>query len=104
MKLAETIIIKCVTVSTCHSHIMDEVLHFGLQAKPLELDRDQFVSAHPWAVSFTSQLFLFGEQQKNGKTYNPSELTKKQKTQKTVTSKTWQKLSDERIIRKTAEG
>lgn len=82
MKLAETIIIKCVTVSTCHSHIMDEVLHFGLQAKPLELDRDQFVSAHPWAVSFTSQLFLFGEQQKNGKTYNPSELTKKTKNPK----------------------
>lgn len=53
---------------------MDEVLHFGLQAKPLELDCDQFVSAHPWAVSFTGQLFLFGEQQKNDKTYNPSEL------------------------------
>lgn len=37
---------------------MDEVLHFGLQAPPLELDCDQFVGTHPWAVSLTYQIFL----------------------------------------------
>lgn len=42
---------------------MDEVLHFGLQAPPLELDCDQFVGTHPWAVSLTNQLFLLGEEQ-----------------------------------------
>lgn len=51
---------------------MDEALHSGLQANPLELDCDQFVGAHPWAVSLTIQLFLLEEQQKNDKTYNPS--------------------------------
>lgn len=42
--------------------LMDEVLHFGLQAPPLELDCDQFVSTHPWAVSLTNQLFLLGQE------------------------------------------
>lgn len=47
---------------------MDEVLHFGLQAPPLELDRDQFVGAHLRAVSLISQLFLWREERgKNGK-------------------------------------
>lgn len=54
-----------------HSNLMDEVLHFGLDGKPVELDCDQFVGAHPWTVSFINQLFL-SEQQKNDKTYNPS--------------------------------
>lgn len=50
---------------------MDEALHSGLLAQPLELDCDQFVGAHPWTVSLINQLFL-SEQQKNDKTYNPS--------------------------------
>lgn len=37
---------------------MDEVLHFGLQAPPLELDCDQFVGTHLRAVGLTNQLFL----------------------------------------------
>lgn len=44
------------------TYLMDEVLHFGLQAPPLELDRDQFVGAHDRA--FAGLLFLLGEQQK----------------------------------------
>ncbi len=47
---------------------MDEALHSALQAPPLELDCDQLVGAHPRAVSLSSQLFLFvEEQQKNNK-------------------------------------
>lgn len=53
-----------------HSNLMDEVLHFVLQAPPLELDCDQFVGTHPWAVRLTNQLFLLGEeQQKNDNTF-----------------------------------
>lgn len=49
---------------------MDEVFHFGLQTPPLELDCDQFVGTHPWAISLIRQLFLLGEkQQKNEKAY-----------------------------------
>lgn len=61
-------------MQTRHTYLMDEVLHFGLQAPPPELDCDQFVGTHPWAISLTTrsyQIFLLEEQQTDDKTYNP---------------------------------
>lgn len=52
---------------------MDEVLHFVLQAPPLELDCDQFVGTHLWAVGVANQLSLLGEEEQPD-LYNPALL------------------------------
>lgn len=49
------------------AHLVDQVLHFGLQAPPLELDRNQFVGAHSRAVRLTQQLPLLEEIEKDGR-------------------------------------
>lgn len=41
-----------------HGDLLDEILHFVLQAPPLEFDGDQFVRAHVGAVFLSMELFL----------------------------------------------
>lgn len=53
------------STSACLSNLMDEVLHFGLKAPPLELDCDQFIGTHPRAVTLINQLFLLGEEKQD---------------------------------------
>lgn len=45
-------------------YLLDEVLYFGLQAPPLELDSDQFVGTHLRTVCLVHQIVLIrGETQ-----------------------------------------
>lgn len=40
------------------TNLLNEVLHFILQAPPLEFDSDQFVGTHVWAVFLGKKLLL----------------------------------------------
>lgn len=50
-----------------HTNLMDNILDFSLQAKPLKLNCDQFVGTHSRAVSLGTQLFLVREKNKSKK-------------------------------------
>ena len=60
---------------------MNEILHLGLHAPPLELDCDQFVGTHLWAVILIVQLILSAKQERNKQQSYASSVSKIAHTQ-----------------------